>query len=99
MPTEIIVMIVGLCVSAMSLFFAFWSTRRNERFDNRDAGKSEGTIMADIAHIKSSVDRVEKNISNVDAKYMNIAERLARVEKSVENIQTQIEEQRKQGGE
>ena len=54
--------------------------------------------MSDIAHIKSSVDRMEKNIHNVDARYLSMTERLARVEESVENIQKRLEEIHEKGG-
>ena len=98
MSTEIVIMIVSLCVSIFGLFFVVLNSKRTDRLDNRDAGKSEGTIMSDIAHIKQSVDRMETNITNVDARYMNMAERLARVEESVENIQKRLEEIHEQGG-
>lgn len=52
MSTETIAMIVGLCASASGIIFAFLSFRKSERNDNRIAGKSEGTILSDIAHIK-----------------------------------------------
>ena len=92
MSTETIAMIVGLCASASGIF------RRNERNDNRVAGKNEGTILTDIAHIKSSVDRMEKNINSVDERYTSMTERLARVEESVENIQKRLEEMHEKGG-
>ena len=96
--TEIVIMIVSLCVSIFGLFFVVLNSKRTDRLDNRDAGKNEGTIMSDIAHIKQSVDRMETNITNVDARYMNMAERLARVEESVENIHKRLEEIHEQGG-
>lgn len=98
MPTETIALIVGLCASASGIIFAFLSFRRNERNDNRVAGKNEGTILTDIAHIKSSVDRMEKNINSVDERYTSMTERLARVEESVENIQKRLEEMHEKGG-
>ena len=49
-------------------------------------GKSEGTIMSDIVHIKDCVDRLEKNLNKVDERYRNILERLVKVEESVSNI-------------
>lgn len=91
-------MIISLCASMSSIVFAVLNFRRNDRYDNRDAGKSEGSIMSDIAHIKSSVDRMEKNIHNVDARYLSMTERLARVEESVENIQKRLEEIHEKGG-
>lgn len=98
MSTETIAMIVGLCASASGIIFAFLSFRKSERNDNRIAGKSEGTILSDISHIKSSVDRMEKNINIVDQRYTSMTERLARVEESVEIIQKRLEELHEKGG-
>ncbi len=92
MTTEIIVMIVGLCASVCGIVFAFAGYRRNERCDNRNVGKNQGEIAADISYIKSSVDRVEHNVVNIDERYHNLAERLAKVEENLSNIQKQIEE-------
>ena len=99
MTTEVIVMLVGLCASASGIIFAFLSFRRSEKYDSRAKGQSEGTILADIAHIKSSVDRTEKNINSVEKRYTSMTERLARVEESVENIQKRLEELHEKGGE
>lgn len=99
MATEVMAMIVGLCASVSGIVFAFLGFRQKERNYNRNAGKSEGSIVTDIAHIKSSVDRMETNINNVDARYMSMTERLARVEESVENIQRRLEELHEKGGE
>lgn len=60
MTMETIALLIGLVASMSGILFAFLSFRRNECDDNRIAGKSEGTIVSDIAHIKSSVDRMEK---------------------------------------
>lgn len=88
----------GLMRIGIGNHICFLSFRKSERNDNRIAGKSEGTILSDIAHIKSSVDRMEKNINIVDQRYTSMTERLARVEESVEIIQKRLEELHEKGG-
>jgi hypothetical protein len=91
MVTEIVTMVVGLCASISGIIFAFVGYKRNERKDNINIGKDEGSIVTDIAYIKSSVDRMERNISIVDDRYRSMAERLAKVEEGLANIQKRIE--------
>ncbi len=92
MTAEIIVMMVGLCASVSGIVFACAGYRRNVGNDNKSDGIDEGTIISDIAHIKSSVDRMEHNVNQVDERNRNMAERLAKVEEGMSNIQKRIEE-------
>lgn len=92
MTTETIVLIVGLCSSVSGILFAFLGFRRSDKNDNKRTGKDEGVLIANIAHIKSCIDRLESNVNNVDERYRNVAERLARVEEGMSNIQKRIEE-------
>jgi hypothetical protein len=91
MVTEIVTMVVGLCASISGIIFAFVGYKRSEKKDNINIGKDEGSIVTDIAYIKSSVDRMERNISIVDDRYRSMAERLAKVEEGLANIQKRIE--------
>lgn len=97
MTTEVIVLIVGLCASISGILFSFISFRRNDRNDSRVAGKNEGTMLTDIAYIKSSVDRMEKNINSIDARYIDMAERLAKVEENVRITQEKLEKLQRGG--
>jgi archaellum component FlaC len=49
-------------------------------------------MLSDIGYIKACVDRVEKNLSKVDERYRNIAERLAKVEEAVANVTKRVDE-------
>ena len=92
MTTEVIVLIVGLCSSISGILFAFLGFRRNDRHDNKNEGKDEGTILSDLTHIKQSVDRTESEVSKLDERHHLFAERLAKVEEGMSNIQKRIEE-------
>lgn len=92
MTTEVIVLIVGICANISGILFAFLGFRRNDRHDNKNEGKDEGTIMSDITHIKQSVDRMESDVNKLDERHHLFAERLAKVEEGMSNIQKRIEE-------
>lgn len=80
------VSIIGIIGTISSVFFAYLAFKRNDKSEIKIQGKSEGTIMTDIVHIKDCVDRLEKNLNKVDERYRNILERLVKVEESVSNI-------------
>ena len=92
MTMELVVLIVGLCSSVSGIIFAFLAFRRNDRSDNKNAGKDEGTLIADVSHIKQSVDRMEQDVNQLDERHHVFAERLAKVEEGLSNIQKRIEE-------
>lgn len=97
MTTEAIVILVGLCASVTGILFSIIGYRRNERNDSRVAGKNEGTMVTDIAYIKSSVDRMEKNINSIDARYIDMTERLAKLEENVRIAQEKLEKVQRGG--
>ena len=80
------VSIIGIIGTISSVFFAYLAFKRNDKSEIKIQGKSEGTIMSDIVHIKDCVDRLEKNLNKVDERYRNILERLVKVEETVSNI-------------
>ena len=89
---DLIISIVGLVASMSSIVFAFLAFRRSDKSDQRKEGRNEGTILSDIGYIKACVDRVEKNMSDVDKRYRDIIERLAKVEESLEDSKRRIDE-------
>lgn len=89
---DLIISIVGLVASMSSIVFAFLAFRRSDKSDQRKEGINEGTILSDIGYIKACVDRVEKNMSDVDKRYRDIIERLAKVEESLEDSKKRIDE-------
>lgn len=89
---DLIISIVGLVASMSSIVFAFLAFRRSDKSDQRKEGRNEGTILSDIGYIKACVDRVEKNMSDVDKRYRDIIERLAKVEESLEDSKKRIDE-------
>ena len=92
MNFELIIVLVGFFASISSIIFAYLAFRRSEKEEQKTDGKTEGVMFSDIGYIKACVDRVEKNLTKVDERDRNIAERLAKVEESVRNVTKRVDE-------
>lgn len=91
MNLELLVLIVSLLASFSSIVFAYLAFKRSNNLDYKATGKTEGVFFSDIGYIKACVDRVEKNIHNIDDRYRNVAERLAKLEETVFNITKRVD--------
>lgn len=98
MQFETIIAIIGFCASLSSILFAFLAFRRSDKQDRRNEGKSEGLILSDVGYIKACVDRMESNLSKMDERYRDIAERLAKAEENIQNTQKRVDEIYEKGG-
>lgn len=92
MSLSIAITAVSLAASISSIVFAFLAFKRSERQDQKSAGKNEGFIMSDIGYIKACVDRMEKNLANVDERYRNLVERLAKVEEGLLSAEKRMDD-------
>ena len=98
MGPETIITVVGFCASLSSIIFAFLAFRRSDKQDRRNEGKSEGLILSDVGYIKACVDRMEANLTKIDDRYRNIAERLAKAEENLQNTQKRVDKILEKGG-
>ena len=92
MKTELVFALVGFFASISSIIFAYLAFKRSDKAEHKTDGKTEGVMFSDIGYIKACVDRVEKNLTKVDERDRNIAERLAKVEESVRNVTKRVDE-------
>ena len=92
MKTELVFALVGFFASISSIVFAYLAFKRSDKAEHKTDGKTEGVVFSDIGYIKACVDRVEKNLTKVDERDRNIAERLAKVEESVRNVTKRVDE-------
>ena len=92
MKTEFVFALVGFFASISSIVFAYLAFKRSDKAEHKTDGKTEGVMFSDIGYIKACVDRVEKNLTKVDERDRNIAERLAKVEESVCNVTKRVDE-------
>lgn len=92
MNNEMFFALVGVAGSLSGIVFAYIAFRKGERAEHKVEGKSEGLILSDIGYIKACVDRMEKNLTNVDERYRGMVERLAKTEEAVQNLQRRFDE-------
>ena len=92
MKYELVFALVGFFASISSIIFAYLAFKRSDKAEHKTDGKTEGVMFSDIGYIKACVDRVEKNLTKVDERDRNIAERLAKVEESVRNVTKRVDE-------
>ncbi len=92
MNFELTIALVGFFASISSIVFAYLAFKRSDRQEQKADGKTEGVMFSDIGYIKACVDRVEKNLNQVDERYRNVAERLAKIEESVANVTKRVDE-------
>lgn len=95
MENNVIFVIVGFLASLSSIIFSLLAFKRAEKQDHKIEGKSEGLILSDVGYIKACVDRMEKNLTNVDERYRNLIERLVKVEEALSNEQKRLDEIKK----
>lgn len=90
--SEIVVGVLGILGSISSICFAYLAFRRNQHLDTKSTGKHEGILMSDIGYIKSSIDRMEKKLDQVETNYHNLLTRLVRVEEAEHALEKQLEQ-------
>ncbi len=88
----IIVSIIGVLGTISSIFFAYLAFKRSERIEQKAGGKTEGVMFSDIGYIKACVDRVEKNLNNVDERFRDIAIRLAKAEEAIAHVTKRMDD-------
>ena len=68
----------------IAVVVAILVARRNKDKDHENVGQERGAMQSDIGYIKSSTDRIERQITQLDNKQDAMSERLARLETRVE---------------
>lgn len=84
--------ITSITISIISVMIAILSFKRSVLKEHKQASKEEGSFLSDIGYIKACVDRMEKNISNVDERYQDLLQRLTKVEENLIYTQKRVEE-------
>lgn len=68
----------------LALVVAIIVARRNKDKEHENSGQEKGAMQSDIGYIKSSTDRIERHIEQLDKKQDSMSERLVKVETTVE---------------
>ena len=60
--------------------FGFLSFLRTHRIDDGAIGRRDGTVLTELGYIKSGVDDIKKRQEKQDARYLELATRIAALE-------------------
>lgn len=91
-PLSIVLSIIGVLGTVSSIFFAALAFRRNDRGDQKQSGKNEGVLISDVGYIKSSIDRVEKQLTKLEERSNNLDGRLIKLEADTKNLFFKLDE-------
>lgn len=89
---SVVLSIISVLGTISSITFAYLAFHRNSKTDNKQEGKSEGVLISDVGYIKSSIDRIEKNLEKLEERYTLLSNQLTKVEESVANAHKRITE-------
>lgn len=76
--------IVSILAALSSIVFATLTFFKSKKEEMKLQGKNEGIILSDIAYIKGSVSRMEKNFESVEKRYEDLLKRILCVEEKIE---------------
>ena len=71
--------------------FGFLSFLRTHRLDDGALGKRDGTVLTELGYIKSGVDDIKKRQEKQDARYLELATRIAALEAQSANAECRIQ--------
>ena len=91
MMTEILISLIGIVGTISTIIFAYLAFRRNGSNDIRQKAMDEGVLLSDVAHIKSSIDRIEEKLDKVEVNYKSLYERVVKLEQGYNILHQKIE--------
>lgn len=86
-----IVKVISIVGTISSIIFSILAFKRSERRDIKKEGKNEGLIISEIGYIKSCIDRMEKNINQMEKNNLDFLQRIIKLEESLSNIKKQVD--------
>lgn len=89
---EIVIGIFGIMGTLSSICFAYLAFKRGQHQDTKKNAKSEGVLISDIGYIKSSIDRMEKKLDQVELNYQDLLARIVRVEEVEHALEKRLEQ-------
>lgn len=81
---EKLISIVSVLAALSSIVFAYLTFLKSKKEEMKLQGKNEGIILSDIAYIKESVSRMERNFLNVEKRYEELLKRVLLIEEKLE---------------
>ena len=74
-----------------SIVFGVAAFKRNQRTDEQQDGRENGTLLTEIGYIKANTDDIKRKQEKQDAQYLEMAERMAAVESSAKQAHHRLD--------
>ena len=84
--------IVGILGGLSGILFAVIAWRKSSEKDDREDGRSLGTVQSDLGYIKSGVDDLKTDVREMRTSQANLTERVRAVEESTRQAHKRIDE-------
>lgn len=84
--TEIIFSLIGVIGVITSITFSYLAYKRTGNKELQREAQREGILISDIAYIKSSIDRMETKLDNVENNYHLLLMRIIKLEEGYNNL-------------
>lgn len=91
MTWELVVCLFGLAGTACSILFGFMAFRRNQKTDEQQDGRENGTLLTEIGYIKANTDDIKRKQEKQDEQYLELVERMALVESSAKQAHHRLD--------
>ena len=78
--TEILTLTVSIVCPVCSLIIAMVTMFNKNKKDIKQEEQKHGSLLTELEYIKSSIDRIEMKINNIDTKQVELTQRLIIVE-------------------
>jgi chromosome segregation ATPase len=75
----------------VTMLFAYYAFRHNQRGDDSTSAREMGTILTEIGYIKSQMDSLNRKFEQHEERYGRLSERMAAMEQSVKSAHHRID--------
>ena len=65
--------------------------KRNQRSDEQQDGRENGTLLTEIGYIKANTDDIKRKQEKQDEQYLELAERMVAVEQSAKQAHHRLD--------
>lgn len=81
--TDIVLSILSIIGTLSSILFAYLAFHRNNKADVKNEARDDGQLISDVGYIRSTLDRIERQLSKLEEKYDDLQTRVIRVEQKL----------------